>query len=165
MKEIMLSQDKVTIVDDEDYEYLSKQKWSFHNGYAVGYDKEKKKQIKIHRFIMEKQLQESIIPNARLDHIDGDKLNNQKYNLRIVTAQQNSMNSKMQIDNKSGYKGIAIQTHKCKDGSLSKYWQAKIQYNGKTIRLGTYGTPEEAAKKYNEAAIKYFGEYAKLNKF
>ena len=88
----------------------------------------------------------------QVDHIDGNKLNNQKYNLRYATKQQNQMNSKGLYE----YKGIFWEENR-------KKWRAKIGFNKKSIFLGRFNTDIEAAKAYDEAAIKYFGEFAKLN--
>lgn len=69
-----------------------------------------------------------------VDHIDGDKLNNDVFNLRIVTHQQNTYNQ----PNAKGY------TYRKK---LKKY-ESKIKSNGRTIYIGLYDTEEDARNAY-----------------
>ena len=93
----------------------------------------------------------------QVDHIDGNGLNNQRNNLRIVTNQQNGMNQKKQRrSTTSRYKGVCWH-------NKNKGWMAGIKHNRKTIYLGCYETEEEAALAYNTEATRIFGEYAKLN--
>lgn len=93
-------------------------------------------------------------PTDQVDHINGDRLDNRRQNLRLVTSQQNQM-ARHAIVAKSGYKGVT---------SRNGVYRAAIKFNGKKIRLGNYPTPEKAARAYNQAAIALFGEYAVINK-
>ena len=90
------------------------------------------------------------------DHRDGDKLNNRRYNLRIATRSQNSMNQKIRKNTSSEYKGVY---YKKRD----KCWEAQIGINNCPKYLGNYSSEIEAAKIYNKAALKYHGEFARLN--
>jgi hypothetical protein len=94
--------------------------------------------------------------NKEIDHEDGDGMNNQKNNLRIVTRSQNSMNKGKHADNTSGFKGVYF--HK----AMNK-WAVEIMANYTKVRGGFYDTPLEGAKRYNELALLYHGEFAKLN--
>ena len=95
----------VSLVDDDDYEELSKYKWTMGTNY--GYRKEifngKTKNMFIQHKIMGKAQ-----PGYVLDHINRNKLDNRKENLRFITIQQNKINSTVRRDCKSGYKGVTF---------------------------------------------------------
>lgn len=93
---------------------------------------------------------------VQCDHKDGNSLNNQRSNLRIVTNQQNSFNMKSRIGCVSKYKGVVW------DKTHNK-WQVRISVSGKRKHIGLFIDEVEAAKAYDTAAKKYFGEFAKLN--
>ncbi len=99
----------------------------------------------------------SIKPNFYVDHINSNKLDNIKYNLRKVNKSQNAMNQRVQSRNKlSKYKGVSMNRAKTRFVSY-------IQVEGSRIHLGTFDHEIDAAKAYNSAAKQYFGEYALLN--
>lgn len=147
MREIKLTQNKYALVDDEDYEYLNKFTWSCSKNkntyYAV---REKlKKRIWIHRTIMS-------CPDGKfIDHINRNGLDNRKENLRVCTQSQNSHNSRIRKDNKSGIKGVYW--HK-----INKKWIARIGVNSKLKHLGVFSDKLEAKNAYNTAAKNYFAE-------
>lgn len=156
MKEIPLTQGKVALVDDEDYEWLSKWKWHAFNNkytfYAV-------RQVRIngsqrhewmHRVILKMERGNKI----RVDHKDRDGLHNWKDNLRTVTNALNSHNRKRQKNNKSGYRGVYRNRNR---------WEAQINTKGHLIFCGCYTDPVLAAKAYDEAAIRIYGKDAVLN--
>lgn len=96
-----------------------------------------------------------------LDHIDGNKLNNDISNLRAATLIQNGMNQKKHKSmngkaTSSDYKGVTWDKQREK-------WRARISIEGKLKHLGRFTNEIEAAKAYNTAAIKHFGDYACLN--
>ena len=157
-KEIILTQGKVAIVDNEDYDYLNQFKWyasnkngKFYVQKKITVSKNKTTCISMHRFIMK--------PNKGMviDHLDGNPLNNKKNNLRICTHAENMRNSKIRINNKSGYKGVSYQEN-------SNNYRASIRFNNIKINIGDFIDPIDAARAYNEAALKYHGEFANLNK-
>jgi hypothetical protein len=158
MREIILTNGNKVLVDDEDYEKLSKLTWYFRKqGYAVGnlpspengvYPK-----VLMHRYIL------NAPKGTQVDHINGNKLDNRRCNLRIANASKNKANCGIRSNNTSGYKGVTKATGRRKN----KPWTAQIKVNYKRIHLGYFETKESAALAYNEAALKYFGEFAKLN--
>jgi len=107
-----------------------------------------------HRIIWEIIMGE--IPNGfYIDHIDGDRSNNNIENLRLCTTQQNAYNRGMQANNKSGFKGVSWHKQKGK-------WVAQIKIDGKNKFLGFFEDKEKAYLAYCEKAIERHGEFAKL---
>jgi hypothetical protein len=92
----------------------------------------------------------------RIDHADGDGLNNRRSNLRPATAAENTRNSCLRCTNASGFKGVTWH------GQRNK-WRAQLERDGKHISLGLYFTPEDAARAYDRAALELFGEFALTN--
>lgn len=142
-----------TLIDIEDWEKVIKWKWQLDKaGYATRTRETKvgKKAIKMHRVIM------NAPDGMQVDHINGNRSDNRKINLRLVTHTQNQWNSKKKKRNKSGYKGVYQDERNGK-------WVVSVLVNGKKI----YGKRSydiiEAAKEYDRLAKKYFGEYAKTN--
>lgn len=93
------------------------------------------------------------------DHINGDKLDNRKINLRNCTSSENAHNRKGQQDCPNPYKGINY----CKNRKGAKKWQAHIVVDGKRWGLGSFATAEEAAEAYNKKAIEKCGQFARIN--
>ncbi len=155
-KEIILANGLVSTVDDQDYPYLSQFRWyPTQFGYAARVFGPKKKRIwmRMHREILNAPI------GTQVDHIDGNKLNNTRSNLRFATASQNHQNRKTSRSNTSGYKGVC-KNHKAK---RSERWRASIVVNHVVINLGTYPTAEKAAHAYDDAAKKCHKEFANLN--
>jgi hypothetical protein len=147
VKEIPLTRGKVALVDDEDYRYLKHFNWYYSGKYARGGGYAK---VMMHRVIVDPP------DGYYVDHVNGDKLDNRRSNLRMCTLEQNSFNSKLQKNNTSGYKGVSWDKQKNK-------WRAKITHQGKTRHIGLYDNKHEAAIAYNEEAKELFGEFAWLN--
>lgn len=160
MKILQLTRGKYTFVDNEDYELLWKLgRWfCSDHGYA---SKDARKSdpwptrsvLYVHRVVMEwAGLLES---GLEVDHIDGNGLNNQKHNLRMVTKAENQMNRACAIG-LSRYKGVYL-------SKATGKWVAQIKLAGKQKYLGYFKTQEDAARAYDNAAKNTFGEYARLN--
>lgn len=147
MKKIFLSNGQVSLVDGEDFLYLSGYNWGVSGrGYVRCTNNISDRCM--HRIVAKKM---GLNLSNEIDHIDGDKLNNQRENLRSATRKQNMANSVLNILNTSGYKGVTKRKNK---------WEANIQINDQTIYLGLFDTPEEAHQAYCAAAEEHFGEFA-----
>lgn len=141
---------KHTLVDADDFEYLSQFTWGLHSqGYAIrSVPKGNGRKIFLHREVMRAK------KDQRVDHINGDVLDNRKANLRFCNNTENSRNRKKSINNTTGHKGVSFE---------QGLWRARIWVDGKPKHLGNYKDKESAARAYDDGAIKYFGEFARLN--
>lgn len=155
LREIPLTKGKHTIVDEADYEHLSKMKWRItHNGYARHdiNNSSTRACLFMHRIIM------NCPDDMIIDHINGDKLDNRKCNLRLCTHNDNkkarNKPRKALGQYTSKYKGVCL---------YRKRWLAKLESNGKQHYIGMFATEKEAAIAYNNFALIYHGEFARLN--
>ena len=158
MKAIELTKGFSAIVDDEDFEWLSKFRWCVRvisNGRAYArrrkYGSGPYRSEQMHRVILG-----LTDPKIIVDHIDGNSLNNQRSNLRICTHAQNCSNRGVDKRSKSGFKGV------CWHGQMNK-WRAYIVLNYRQKSLGLYDCPIEAAKAHDRGAIEFHGIFARLN--
>jgi len=147
VKEIALTKSKVTKVDDEDFEMLSRVKWHVNDGYAAN-----ARLGRMHRLIL------SAPEGIMVDHLNGDKLDNRRKNLRLCTNSQNQANRRVSRG-VSKFKGVTWQSRPNGRGM----WKAQLVYEGAVVYLGTFKTDLDAATAYNAAATTHFGEYAHLN--
>ncbi len=156
MKEIKLTKGFIALVDDEDFERVSKHSWYASGGYAASCASKYRRSdgkvriITLHRFVMGLDYGDPKV----VDHKDRDGLNCQKNNLRICNSLKNSHNfPKSSRGTSSKFKGV-------RRGK----WYAAIKVNGKNIHLGVFSKEVDAAKAYDRAATKHFGEFARTNK-
>lgn len=132
---------KTMICDIDDWMKLKDICWSAdRNGYAIGKNMEFKKNVKFHQQVMGKK------EGYFIDHINRNRLDNRKSNLRFVTPKGNGWNVGIGKKNKSGVLGV----YKHKDK-----WCATINTNRKSHHIGIYETLEEATKARKEAELKY----------
>ena len=147
---IQLTKGKFAIVDYEDYKALYRYKWCLNNyGYAVRNDK-KRSTVYMHREIMKP------IAGQQVDHVNLDKLDNRRSNLRFATDYQNRVNRSVRCDSKLKIKGVRFMPRQKTFG----VYQARI----KQKHLGYFQTKRQAAEAYNKAAKMLFGEFSYLNK-
>lgn len=115
-------------------------------GYAFYY--ENKKAHYIHKILLGN-------PKAIVDHINGNKLDNRRSNLRVVSRADNRANSKPQR-NKSGYRGVYWRSDRGK-------WIARIHEGKNYLYIGSYGDVKEAALAWNDKAKELYGKYTFQN--
>ena len=108
------------------------------------------KSIFLHRLVLAAQ------DGQVVDHINGDKLDNRRENLRLCTVAQNSQNQSLRATNTSGFKGV-------RRNAAAGKWEALIRHAGRRIYLGLFDDPRVAAHAYNRAAVALHGEFARLN--
>src|ERR1017187_6263997 len=91
-------------IDDDDYEIASNYKWYVgKTGYVSGHTRRDSKHIGLALHVL---LLGKAPKGLTWDHIDRDKLNNHRSNLRAVTSQRNAQNRGLRIDNSSGVIGV-----------------------------------------------------------
>ena len=148
-KQIPLTQGRFALVDDADYEWLSRFGWYFDR-YARRSTRqgEFRGGIRMHREIL------NAPAHMQVDHRNGNRLDNQRSNLRLATATENARNKKVRSGGSSRYKGV----HVYRDG-----WRAAATIGNTNIYLGYFTDEAEAARAYDNAAREYFGDFARLN--
>lgn len=115
------------LVDDE-FKYLAGLTWhTDSDGYAINF----KNKVRMHKLICR---------GREIDHINGNKLDNRRSNLRIVTHQQNIHNAKAHRDGTSRYKGVSRR----RNG-----FRAQICHNGDKMTVGTFPTEHFAVLAYD----------------
>lgn len=149
MPPIFLSNGSIAEVSKEDHIFLAGFYWCRNTGGYVQGLVDGTHEL-MHRAVAERM---GLDLSADIDHIDRNKLNNRRENLRAATRSQNKAWSGYS-KSKSGYRGVSQRGNK---------WMAQITAKQKTLCLGTFDTPEKAHAAYCEAAKKHFGEFANLD--
>lgn len=159
MKEIPLTDGKVALVDNADFEWLNQWKWHVKKKKNTFYASRRKYQSDTRRYktiYMHRQILGITDSKIFGEHIDHNGLNNQRNNLRTATRAQNGMNRTAKVNGTSKYLGVSW------DKSRNK-WIAQIRTGNKVIKLGGYHSEKEAALEYNKAALEYHKEFANPN--
>lgn len=154
MKALKITRNQYAIVDDDDYEILKRWKWTCRSdGYAMRMSSKvngKRRLCMMHAFIMKTP------QGMHTDHINNNKLDNRKQNLRICTPAQNQVRS-FKKNNTSGFKGVSWNKDK-------KKWDARTYYKNKQVFIGYFEDKAEAANAFNNKVKDLYGEFAYLNK-
>ena len=146
------------MVDDEDFDRINQWKWTAYKGgkslYALRKDFSSGVGVNVAlgRFIL------NAPKGLRVDHRNGNGLDNQRHNIRLCTHAQNMANRRKTDGRTSNFKGVAFQTKE-------RMFSAQIKVNYESIHLGLFESEIDAALAYNNAARKHFGEFARLNVF
>lgn len=134
------------IFDFQDWDTVTQWSWSVDpRGYLA--TTVNKKHVTLHNFLMKPP------KGMVVDHINGNRLDNRRKNLRVCTPHQNSMNKGKSKNNQTGVTGISM--------TPGGKYRARIMVNRKEIRLGHYETLAEAVNARKLAEMKFFGEYAR----
>jgi hypothetical protein len=149
--EIVLARGRgAVIVDPADYTWLSQYNWCLHSkGYAVGYVDTQK--VFMHRLIL------SPPAELQVDHINGNKLDNRRANLRITDSTGNNRNAGKRRTGTSQYKGV--RWHQ----GINKWFAEIAVAKGNRKHLGCFSNELDAARAYDAAAREHHGEFARLN--
>lgn len=157
---IELTRGYVTVVDDEDYEYLNQFCWNAQgrNQGRYIYAASRFKTSPVDKFVMMHRLIMGVVECGQalhIDHRNHDTLDNRRENLRVATSSQNQGNGRYSYG-RSQYRGVYW------DG-VRRRWRAQISIANRMRRLGSFESESDAAAAYNEAAVEHFGEFARLN--
>ena len=131
--------------DKEDYDKIKDYYWHIRNGYVISKNSSSKKIVHMHRLLLP--------TDKMVDHINHNKADNRKCNLRPVTVAQNGYNRKISSHNTSGVNGVSYDNY-------YKKWRAYIGLGNKDIKLGFFKNFDDAVKARKEAEERYFGEYS-----
>ena len=154
MKKIPLTKGAVALVDDADHQLVSGHSWQLCGGYArtSWRVQGKTSDTYMHRLIMGLEWGDM----NQVDHINRNRLDNRRANLRLCTETENHRNTGKRSHNTSGYLGVTW----CK---MTQRWRAQIHHQRKNIHIGRYDDPVEAAAAYDRTAKDLHGEFATVN--
>lgn len=154
---ISLNAGKQCLIDDTDAEILKGYKLSFDGRYAVAYRTRKKEYV--HRLVVGIHATGKKIV---VDHINGDRLDNRRSNLRITSASVNQINRRVPMSNLTGLKGVSFSPETRSNCGRYTYlrkkpYVAEIKKEGHRYRLGRFESAEAAHAAYRKKAMELFG--------
>lgn len=159
---ISLTQGQYTIIDHTDAD-LANFNWLAHKHHTSGFyarreitENGETQYMNLHRIILERIIGRQLEADEFCDHINMNKLDNRRQNLRIANRSQNKANSTKYSNNKSGYKGVSW------SGS-NKKWHAQIRHDNKLISIGFFDDPYEAHLAYCQLATELHGQFARFD--
>lgn len=143
---------KYALIDDDDYAPVSQFKWgvcggSKDGGYYAAHQDKHRKNTYMHRLII------GDTNGLEVDHINRNRLDNRRSNLRLCTSHQNKLNMKLRIDNTTGYKGLRWRDD-------VKSWRVNVKIKGKEIQIGYFKNKKDAVRARKDAEAKYYGAFA-----
>ena len=163
MKQVQLARGYVAVVDDADFEDVSRFKWhrrlrrpigkeakyeaARHDGAECIKGRWRSRSVTLSNHLMK------AVGGCVIDHVNGDPLDNRRANLRAATPAQNAIN--WSRTNQTGYRGVFRND--------SGYAARITEPGGKRRYLGTFRNPADAATAYDVAAVQNHGEFAVLN--
>ena len=149
----ILPNKKFFLFDAEDELFVKQHKWTVaKSGYVetTVYDKGEYIRMRLHRILLD-------VPEGMMvDHINGNRWDNRKSNLRIASNADNIRNHRRFITNTSGYTGVSFVKDRGK-------YAAYITVNNIKKHLGYFTNPIMASRAYDQAAVFYYGEFARPN--
>jgi hypothetical protein len=143
MREILLRNGGVVIVDDADYEPMSRFSWNLSSGGYAQHclcDGPVRLTLLMNRLIVQPD------EGLEVDHINRNRLDNRRCNLRAVTHAVNTKNNSLSKRNKSGFRGVSLD-------KPSGRWKASISKGGKQFHLGYFDNKADAARAYDREAF------------
>ena len=134
------------IFDKEDFELVSPYRWRKDcKGYIWYRNPSKNITIRLHRLITD-------ATDGQVDHINRDKSDNRRCNLRMATPSENAINRKLRVTSTSGVTGVTFSTQ-------TNSWRAYITIDKRQVHLGFFDTKEEALEARTKAAAKHYGDF------
>lgn len=152
---LRLTRNAFSLIDLVDVD-IARHCWSCSNwGYARRMETSgsQPRTIFLHRLVLERILGRTLQPGEECDHLNGDRLDNRRCNLRLATSQENKRNQGVRSDNTSGARGVSWD-------KKTQRWRAYIHVGGKFKALGHFLSYEEAIAARRNAELEMFGSFA-----
>lgn len=154
MAEIRCASGEIVLIDDKDFHWLNTRCWHIlktgpNKDYLYARCSIGDKEVLMHRLIL------GVDETQKVDHENGNGLDNRRHNIRPSTHAQNMQNRRRLAANVSGYKGVYLDRSR-----PNAKWRAEIKANGQKYRLGSYGSAELAHEAYKAASLRLHMEFS-----